>query len=141
MMAKSKKLKPITELGMVDFYGEWNKPFKVVKFYTYIYATKPIVNPNSEIEVRCDLWFNRPLSENQFCIPEDLDPDEHNDITNYIHKRVEHNVAYFTRCIVDIDDKTVTLTEGRLNGVTIIGIDNIDDVINRNCTVLSGMKE
>jgi hypothetical protein len=130
--AKPEKFKQIAELDTVDLMAEFLAPLIILKFRTYIYSNKEASNPDSKIQVRCDLWFNRELHQQQYIVPDGKKlPQGILDYPRKYHARVE----------VNIDTKELTITENDLREVKITGIMNLDDIVQRICKSISGLKE
>lgn len=135
---KKKKLHLVADVGGCDLYGEWNTPLKIIRFKTYIYSSDQdgAANPNSEIQVRCDISLNRTPEPNRLIEPEWCTDEAR----EYRNKRIKQEIKYFSRTIVDIDKKTITLTESLFDGFQLV-VDNTEEIINRVCGVLAGIKE
>jgi len=130
------KLKQIADVGEVDLLEEWNTPFKIIKFKTYIYSDESAANPNSKVEVRCDIWVNHVPELDRL-----VEPDNCTDrARKYRNSRIHQAIKYFSKVMVDIDRKEFILTESHFNGFELI-VDNADEVVERICGVLSGLKE
>jgi len=129
---KQVKFRPVAELDTVDLIAEFLKPLIINKFKAYIYASKKdTTNPDSKVQVRCDFWFNHDLHPQQYIVP---------DGKKLPQNLIDHPRRYHTRVEVDLDTKELTTTEHDITGTKITGITNIDDIINRICKSISGLK-